>query len=243
MASAGRSPLPANGGKLARAETGTGRANKRCSKSETTLDDKPTFSTWGGARNRADRVSDHLSLKQARAIIAAAHRAVAIGLPLNRHITIHWERAGIDDGRAAAAIGGFLKLAADWLRTRNARLAYAWARENDAGGGEKGSHVHILAHVAPEQAAGFTAMQRRWLRRVTGLRYRAGTIRTARIGGSLRSATTNPEQYQANLAAIVGYVIKGAAPAAASALGLTRIEPSGRIAGKRASCSQNLGPI
>src|SRR3546814_15908735 len=72
----------------------------------------------GGARNRADRVSQSLSMRQARNIIDAVRYAYWIDLPLNRHVTVHWERAGISDDRAAAATSQFLKLARDRKSTR-----------------------------------------------------------------------------------------------------------------------------
>ncbi|NNC73163.1 MAG: hypothetical protein HKN78_09860, partial [Sphingomonadaceae bacterium] len=78
---------------------------------------------WGGARNRADRVSDSLSLHQAEGIVRAARRACAIGLPFNRHVTIHLERAGVPDAEAAVAIGAYLTLARDFLRKRGWVLA------------------------------------------------------------------------------------------------------------------------
>ncbi len=45
----------------------------------------------GGARNRADRESEALTLAQVRNLIAAMAHARAIGLPFTRMITIHWQ--------------------------------------------------------------------------------------------------------------------------------------------------------
>jgi hypothetical protein len=193
---------------------------------------------WGGARNSASRTSDALTEKQSKEIIAAAQFSARIGLPLNRHLTIHWDAAGVPDCRAAAATAAFLALARDWLRKRRASLAWAWVRENGDG---KGSHVHILLHCPPDMARTFAAMQRRWLRRVTGNPYRARIIRTARVGGTLTAAQTAPAAYAENLAAIVGYLLKGASPVAARELGLERLEAGGRVIGKRAATSQNIG--
>ena len=95
--------------------TGTEVAIINMSKSARPFPEERCFNGWGGARNRADRTSDSLTLKQATGIIDAAQFAAAIGLPFNRHVTIHWERAGIADNRAAAATGYFLKLASDRL--------------------------------------------------------------------------------------------------------------------------------
>jgi hypothetical protein len=230
-----------SGGYWPKAETGTSVAIYNNSKSDAAFSN-PAVNTgnkqgWGGARNRADRVSDSLSLRQAEGIIRAAHRACAIGLPFNRHVTIHWERAGVPDAEAAGAIGAYLSLARDFLRKRGWGFAWAYVRENGDG---KGSHVHILMHIDPAIAQPFTSMQRRWLKRVTGKPYRKGVIRTERIGPTLRAFRTAPEAYQANLAVVVGYVLKGASREAATALGLERLEDGGRVIGKRAGWSQKI---
>jgi hypothetical protein len=210
---------------------------------------------WGGSRNSASRTSDSLSLDQAANIIEAAQFAAAAGMPFNRHLTIHWQQAGIPDERAAWATGRFLKLVGDWVARRGGRspkigsnrqcFAWAWVRENDPVSGclyarnLKGSHVHILLHLPAGTRIG--AMQRRWLRSITGLPYSASTIKTARIGGTAGSALTAPAAYHANLGAVVGYVLKGACPAAAGELSLERLTAGGRIIGKRAATSQNIG--
>lgn len=195
---------------------------------------------WGGRRNSASRTSDSLSLNQAANILEAAQFAAAAGMSFNRHITIHWEQAGVPDERAAWATGRFLKLAGDWiakLRGEYAgRFAWAWVREN---GERKGSHAHILLYLPAGVRIG--RMQRRWLRSITGKPYSASTIKTARIGGTAGAAQSAPAAYQANLAQVVGYVLKGASPAAARELGLERLEAGGRIMGKRAATSQNIG--
>lgn len=191
---------------------------------------------WGGKRNSSARTSESLSLNQAANIIEAAQFTAAIGLPFNRHVTIHWAQAGVPDSRAAWATGRFLKLAGDWLAKRGGRVAWVWVRENGDG---KGSHVHILMHVPAGERLG--NMQRRWLRSIAGAAYRARTIRTARIGGTAGAAQTAPAPYQANLAAVVGYIVKDASPTAALALRLEPAETSGWIIGKRAATSQNIG--
>lgn len=237
----GRAQMPDNTGEKQRSgQAGTALAIYSNSKSARPFDGKLPFSSWGGARNRASRTSDSLSPERATGLIEAAQFAAAIGLPFNRHLTIHWERAGVPDSRAAAATGRFLKQAGDWIGKRGGRIAWLWVRENDEGDGSKGSHVHILLHVpAGSKWTGWRL--RRWLERITGKPYRAGTIQTARIGGTLRAAEMAPAVYQANLAAVVGYVLKGASRDAARALGLKRVEAGGRIIGKRCSTSQNIG--
>jgi len=199
---------------------------------------------WGGRRNSASRTSDSLSLNQSTNILEAAQFAAAAGMPFNRHLTIHWQQAGIPDERAAWATGRFLKLAGDWIAKRDrentrgerGRVAWAWVREN---GERKGGHVHILLHLPVGARIG--RMQRRWLRSITGKPYSARTIKTARIGGTAGAAQSAPAAYRANLAAIVGYILKGANPTFARELKLERMEAGGRIIGKRAATSQNIG--
>ena len=258
-----------NGGIAPSPESGTAAASDHSFKSARPFNAKHGFSGWGGARNRADKVGDGLSLNQARGIIETAQYAATVGLPFNRHVTIHWERASVPDNRATAATGRFLKLAGDWIAKRSpkfiknqdksnrvARIAWAWVRENGDG---KGSHVHILLHLPADiitgkngagvlsnntpgkQRVGLGSMPRRWLRLITGKPYRSGTIRTQRIGGTAGAALTAPAVYRANLAAVVGYILKGACPAASRALNLKRLEPGGAVVGKRAATSQNIG--
>lgn len=200
---------------------------------------------WGGKRNNASRTSNSLSLSQAANIIEAAQFAAAAGMAFNRHLTIHWQQAGVPDEQAAWATGRFLKLAGDWIAKRgglelnqeqSSSFAWVWVREN---GERKGSHVHILLHLPAGTQIG--AMQRRWLRAVTDLPYSASTIKTTRIGGTAGAAESAPAAFQTNLAAVVGYILKGTSPNVARELGLERREAGGRIVGKRAATSQNIG--
>lgn len=216
--------------------TGTKAASYRDSKSGAAFEREANAFSWGGARNSKDRTTDFIAGDRAAGIIAAAHYAVAIGLPLNRHITIHWERAGVTDDKAADATARFLKLTADWLATFGRRIAYVWVREN---GETKGSHVHILLHVPVGWS--LSRMQRGWLLRITGKRYRKGVIVTRRVGLTANAAKTVPAVYMANLASVVGYVLKGTYPTAAKVLGLERSEACGRTIGKRSATSQNIG--
>lgn len=198
-----------------------------------------TLSGWGGARNSADRVSNALTLSKARAIIRSAYRAQEIGLPFNRFVTIHFERAGLTDAEAAGAIGKIMKLATDWARRQDKKIAYAWVRENDVGNGSKGSHVHIICHCPDALPIG--RMWRRWLRNVTGKPYRAKTIKSERVGGTINAHAKNPAAYLQNLDRVLAYICKGVTPIDALALSLPRQEEGGKIIGKRAALSQNIG--
>ncbi len=197
--------------------------------------------SWGGARNRYDRSSDCLTLAQAANIIAAAHHAIRLGLPLNRHLTVHLEKSGVVPCGGAKAIGAYLKLYRQFLASRGFPFAYVWVREDDDGDGTKGAHVHILMHVPPEGAPAAIRRQALWLSRVTGLPYRSGALHTSRIGGKVRTATTLPEVYRPNLDAVVGYLLKGLEQSSAATLGLRRHDEGGLVIGKRCGWSENIG--
>jgi hypothetical protein len=222
-------------------ETGTSLAIYCSSKSEGTTDVKAASPGRGGARNRADRVSWVLKLRQAQAIIAAGQRAMVSGRAFNRHVTIHWERADIADARAAKATGDIIKLASDWVRHTGHPMVWCWVRENDGGNGSKGSHVHMLLWCHPAIPIG--RMWRRWIKRVSGNPYRSGTIKSRTIGHSLLAAESNPAAYGVNLAAVTSYIVKGVDPQYAATLGLMRVEIGGRVIGKRSAVCQALNRL
>ena len=207
--------------------------------SEAHVDAKPSINGWGGKRNSRDRVTHALPLAKAQAIIGGAYRAIKIGLPFNRFVTLHLERAGLTDAIAADAIGRIIKLASDWMRTKGQAFTWEWIRENDVGDGSKGSHVHILCHCPDTIPIG--RMWLRWLRKVSGRPYRAKAIKSERIGGTLNVYATSPALYLQNLDRVLAYVCKGVSPADTATLGLPKHEAGGRIIGKRAGWSQNVG--
>ena len=84
-------------------------------------------------------------------------------------------------------------------------------------------------------------MQMRWLRRITGRPYVKGALHTPRIGGTAGAWRSVPAGYHANLATVVGYLVKGASAAATQAHRLVRSEPGGCVIGKRCGSSENIG--
>jgi hypothetical protein len=98
----------------------------------------------GGARNRADRESIALNANQVANLIHAARHATAIGLPLNRMITIHWEAAGVALDHMATSTGKYLDLLTKALKRWGSAAAWLWVHE---GGARKGGHCHMLIHV------------------------------------------------------------------------------------------------
>ena len=144
-----------------------------------------------------------------------------------------------------------LKLWREALAERGLPFACVWTRENDDGDASKGSHVHILAHVPATAGPGFLRRLRAWARlaaggryhrrsgRITGPVYAAGAVNTRRIGGRVAAARA---VHEVNLAEALGYLLKGADKQAADNLKLARLEPGGRVTGKRCGWSENVGP-
>jgi hypothetical protein len=184
----------------------------------------------GGDRSKA--TSDCLTRQHVLTIISAAQEAMDIGLAFNLFVSIHWSRAGLTDAQAAKANGSLIKLASDWMRSHGGWSPWAWVRENSTTGDGKSSHVHIMLHCP----AGLPLARqfKRWLKRITGRPYRAGVIRTLRIGGTLSCHRTSPDLYRENLQTVVGYILKGAPQSVLNELHIDRIyESQGRIIGKR----------
>lgn len=192
----------------------------------------------GGAHNRADRESHGLTALQIINLVAAVRHADIIGLPLNRMVTIHWQAAGIPLIAMAKATGRFTDMMAKALARNGARTAWLWVHENGDG---KGGHCHMLAHIPAGLVEPMSRRQREWLRRITGQPYRRGVIHSKPIGGRLGLEKGNPDLHAINLQSALSYVLKGASEAAATSTFLNRLEPGGRIIGKRCATSQNIG--
>lgn len=202
----------------------------------------PSSTGRGGARNRADRESHALTAAQIGNLKAAERYAEKIGLPFTRMISIHWQAAGVPLAGMAKATGRFTDLMAKALARHRSGTAWLWTHENVPGNGhDKGGHCHLLAHVPADLVPVVTALQRGWLRRITGQPYRARVIHSKPIGGRLGLEAGNPDLHAVKLEAALGYVLKGASPEAASQFGLERLEQGGRVIGKRCGTSQNIG--
>ena len=169
--------------------------------------------------------------------MAAAQYALAIGKPLTRHLTVRLERQGVSEAEAVKAIGRLITLLRDHVRkTVGGDIVYIWSREH---GAIIGGHVHILLHLPAGYIWQGKRVQR-WIERISGRHYQTGTIKTTRIGGTAKAHESNPGLYLANLATVVGYVIKGTCPNAGAALELERIKAQGRVMGKRCGLSKNI---
>jgi len=190
----------------------------------------------GGPRNRAGRVSDDLTTAQAGGLIAAMAFAERIGLPLSRFTTVHWESAGVGD--EVRATGRFLKTLGEAARRRGYPFAYFWTRENGPG---KGGHLHLLWH-GPADWPDLERCLRKAMKAAGVTRRVARVRRTYSVGRSLRAAMVDNPAFLTNLAAVQGYIIKGASEAARMTLKLERAGAGGRVIGKRCGVSENLQP-
>lgn len=190
----------------------------------------------GGANNRADRVSHYLTRRQVEDIIVAADYAEAMGWAFSRHWSVHLERAGIPDSMGAAFVTRLLDTARRYLKRRGAELVAIWVRENSP---ESGSHVHILLHLS--KPVNLRNLTRKWIVAAGGT-YRRRVSKMRTIGGRLDVVGANPAHYWANADAVLSYVLKGCSEATGKALGLERFGKGGEIIGKRAGCSQGIGP-
>ncbi|MDA9918634.1 hypothetical protein N9D37_01985 [Erythrobacter sp.] len=191
----------------------------------------------GGARNRADRGSYALSGTDVAKSIAATHFATAIGLPFTRMITIHWESAGVQLFNMPRATGRFIDLLTKALARHGSRTSWVWVHEN---GHLKGAHCHILAHIPATLVSVVNALQRGWLRAITGKPYKRGVIHSKPIGGRLGLERSNAELHAKNLTAALCYLLKGATPEVCAQHGLSCMEAGGYVLGKRCGISQNV---
>ena len=106
----------------------------------------PCSTHRGGARNRADRKSDALTMAQIANLTAAERHSSVIGLPFTRMITIHWQAAGVALADMVKATGRFLDLLTKALARHKSKTAWLWTLEN---GDRKGGHCHLLGMCQP----------------------------------------------------------------------------------------------
>lgn len=191
--------------------------------------------TWGGARNRKDRVTTALSQRQTENLLRAMAVAELRGTPLNRHWTVNYGWAGIEDKDGAAFVGALLRHANRYARRRGGAFAAVWVREV---GLRNGPHVHIAFHWPRGWKLGY--LTRRWIKRAGG-RYSKRVSKVRPIGLGNNCPWTSRELYRDNLEKLGNYITKSGDSAAAAELGLELLKPGGAIIGKRCGRTQNLG--
>jgi len=186
---------------------------------------------------RKGRRSTGLRTKDCENLILAAEHARQIGAPLNRMLTIHFDKAGISN--PVNATGQLLKLMGDWLRCYNTGITAVWVRE---AGPQKGEHVHILLSVPPPILGSFTRMQRGWFKKI-GAAWKRGVYLSRPIGGSHKVAFSPfcSDLYRQALSGALGYLLKGADAKARATHGLARNEDGGELWGKRCGTTENIG--
>ena len=199
---------------------------------------KTTKSGRGGPHNSGLRESTSLSCKQVNNLIEATIYADLLALPFTRMITIHWEAAGIQLLNMSWATYRYTNLLAKTLARHGSQTSWVWVHE---GGPDKGGHCHLLVHVPAALVSVVMRLQKKWLRAITGQPYRKRAIHSKPIGGRLGIELSNPNLHAVNVDNALSYLLKGANDSAAKEFGLSRLEPGGRIIGKRCGTSQNLG--
>jgi len=197
--------------------------------------------SWGGARNRADRVSDGLRDSDVKDMLAAAQFALAMGRTFQRHWTIHYGKAGIADKDATGFIGKVLDQVGKQAARKDGELTALWVRECASG---KGGHVHILMHLP----VGMKMQNRtiRWIENAGGTY--APTVSKVKIVGGRLARSDNAmadaiiaEHYRTNAMFVTRYLLKACGIEIGEQLELTRLGQGGRIIGKRRGWTQNIG--
>lgn len=191
--------------------------------------------SWGGARNKRDRVSDRLTYSQCKGMLAAGRYSELIGCRFNRHWSVHYEKAGISEIEAPTFIGRLLKFVREYARRHCATFTCVWSRE---GGKGKGGHVHILMHLPA--GLSLKGRTRKWIR-LSGGDCRVGVSHIRSIGGTLAAAETGGDVYQLNADIVRNYLLKYTDRETADALGLPLYGWTGAIIGKRCGWTQNIG--
>lgn len=191
--------------------------------------------TWGGARNRADRVSHALSDRDVAKLIAAAECAFATGRIFQRHWTVHYGKAGILPSDGARFVGSLIDKLSKQSKREGGCLTAIWVRECAS---DKGEHVHILMHLP----AGMSLRNRtrRWIVAAGGT-YQDGVSKVKPVGGRIAKvgSSSNARQRE-NAENVLSYLLKSAGAETCAQLGLTRAGRGGRIVGKRCGVTNNL---
>lgn len=191
---------------------------------------------WGGARNRADRISDRLTDRQVAGIIQAAAFALATERTFQRHWIIHYGKAGIEERGGANFVSRVLALAGKQARREGGMLTALWVRERAS---EKGEHVHILMHLPA--AMRLHGRTRRWIEAAGG-QWQPGVSRIRIIGGRLSKLETNRgAHYKRNAENVARYLLKAASRETGRRMALTRAGQTAPIVGKRCGWTQNIG--
>jgi hypothetical protein len=182
-----------------------------------------------------EKVLRAISEKEADNVIRALRHAQHLGLLPNRHITIDWELAGVED--PVRAMGRLLKLMKDAARKRGWLTSHIWSQEN---GKILGQHVHLLIHMSADDNEWLKRHMAGWLKKCGAVR-KKGACRSRKIAGSNYASKLgeNSEWYKANLERVVAYVLKHCSGQVAKQLGRVSAGKT-QVIGKQLSISQNI---
>lgn len=172
--------------------------------------------------------STQISFGTAETIILSWAFARCQGWRLNRSISIAF-KANLCPSRTVVALGRFLKLAGDWLRTKGVTPAYVWVIENPPDADE---HAHIVIHLPAELRADFARLQRGWLVK-TGTYFGAGVIKSE----NLQCFPDEPIKELGPLR----YLLKGCGQQTRAFFGIDHRGSQGVVEGKRCGVAQSIG--
>jgi hypothetical protein len=179
-----------------------------------------------------------LDERQCLLVLGAATRALEIGAPFNRWMTILWERGGVPPEQASAATTEFLSRYGDFLRRYDEKARWTYVHE---GGRRNGIHAHILLHVPERMDLLFRNRPRAWTAAIASGGYAKGMVMTKRAPALPESDTG---RYAAWLEARVHYMLKSADPELEAQLDLLGRGPrpwgvQSYVLGKRAAAWQD----
>lgn len=183
-------------------------------------------------RRPGRRVTEYLSIRQVNELQAAAGFAGLIGRPLNLHSTIAWEHTDALDDPDGRLLAGVLIGVRKMFQRRDIPQGWVWARERQYDGYASSEHAHILLHLPPHLLIPHR------LKHIAAIFDRQVENQAGHAGD--RAVWLQPYQR-----CDVRYVLKGVRPEVQEDLRLPKHWRvwQGKITGKRAGFSQNLGPM
>jgi len=155
-------------------------------------------------------------------IMQAADHALALGYPLEYHLTVKW----LDKNRSNHQ--QLLRKIGKWQDYHIGKRVFVWSREATGG-----HHSHILLHIPRDRIKKFRKLGRAWLKQILGLR----SLPTGTMNLTVHRKIGVSFDHMRNR---VRYILKGADADTRLFLGCTRSE-WGYVEGKRAGVSQGLG--
>jgi hypothetical protein len=176
--------------------------------------------------------SDFLARNQVESMRRAAEFAHDIGYPLNLAISINWDRTWVGDDPDGRLLDQLMELSRKLFKRQWGVSVFAWieVREYPKDPFPR-PNAHVLVHCPEGRLEEYRAWVRQTLERFCS-RLDAKAVKFKLVGNG------NP-----TLAAVLGkanYMSKGVNPSAAARLGI-RPSAQGRIHGKRAGVSQDIG--